>query len=764
MKNEQIEKLYKENYSKICAFCYSVLRNKADAEDASSETFAKAYKAIHKSEVQKNSHLAWLYVIAKNVIKDKYRLSSSKNEVQMIYEDFEDDGDFVKDLENKDELASLESRFAKLTTEQREALILRYIDELEYTEISLIMNKSVNAVKLLVSKSLKKLRADESNIATKLAAVVPVFVMGNLNNILLFNNTIMMTGIGAWWAGLSGAVKAVIVTTSILAIGGVSAGSAVLVSSNLSSAPKDSVVTTPSVTVTTIMNTTTVPADWQSYTSKIGDIEIKFPADWYIYSATQKHMDCYPSEVKDIPACKNGSVSSEQIILSNHAKYNPKNETNTKELISIDIPRAQGPFTDSPNSVEKSLSKWLKFNNIDYDLVYQGDLNDQKSNIDFQIRDSSTKSAYLNAGQSSPFLNFSINGDVTGENFGVTEKIIQSIKTVSQSNPYLSGWISEQNNNFGITYKLPGTVYYVPFNSTYSEKYIIDGSDPAVTVINNEKHIGPCDRVSDGEIQTCPTGNSGNGSETFDYYPSFIHRSAPQSKIASYELFSLPYYEYYPCNYIYYPDGKSSPPLDPTKDVGIRYDSDITILGQKYRVAIHYIISNNQTCDITLFKSANEEDVRVPLQKSQWKYLEIRPILFLKDTATPNASEGLSSSARKILESITYISPLNQQMYDLLKGTFTWSLPNTGDSTLSCSDGTISSGKIIEMLNTDPKTISASYNYAKSQLESNGWKQCDSNTGASSSYLTYKKNNKLTKITLSGSASNLYTSIEYEIE
>ena len=78
-KKQLIEKLYKENYSRISSYCYLKLCNKSDVEEVVSDTFFKAFIALSEKNSEFNSYTAWLYTIARNTIYDKSKSYAFKN-------------------------------------------------------------------------------------------------------------------------------------------------------------------------------------------------------------------------------------------------------------------------------------------------------------------------------------------------------------------------------------------------------------------------------------------------------------------------------------------------------------------------------------------------------------------------------------------------------------------------------------------------------------------------------------------------------------
>src|SRR5207253_4207019 len=61
----QFERLYRKHAAAVYRYAYAVLRNQADAEDATQTTLMNAYRAIERGERPEKPH-NWLIAIAHN--------------------------------------------------------------------------------------------------------------------------------------------------------------------------------------------------------------------------------------------------------------------------------------------------------------------------------------------------------------------------------------------------------------------------------------------------------------------------------------------------------------------------------------------------------------------------------------------------------------------------------------------------------------------------------------------------------------------------
>lgn len=156
--------LCKMFYERIFNYIYYKTRNKADAEDLTSEVFIKMAESINS---QNGDFKAWLYKIAQNKVIDYYRHISSRKENLLDYEiskigekKFEPDDPFIKE--------NIKNAITKLTEEQQDVIILRFAESYKISEIAEILDKSVEAVKSLqfrAVESLKKILSVKSEVA-----------------------------------------------------------------------------------------------------------------------------------------------------------------------------------------------------------------------------------------------------------------------------------------------------------------------------------------------------------------------------------------------------------------------------------------------------------------------------------------------------------------------------------------------------------------------------------------------------------------------
>lgn len=143
-------------YSRIYGYIYYRVNHREDTEDLTSEVVLKAMRALR---TQHGNFNAWLYKIAKNAIIDFYRRRGVRSEVSLsdLNHEIPDDATRVSEIVLTKE--RLRKGLQYLTEEQRQVILLKFIEGYTNKEIAQIIGKSTGAVKLLQFRALKSLRA-----------------------------------------------------------------------------------------------------------------------------------------------------------------------------------------------------------------------------------------------------------------------------------------------------------------------------------------------------------------------------------------------------------------------------------------------------------------------------------------------------------------------------------------------------------------------------------------------------------------------------
>lgn len=151
------EELIKRYYTSILYYCKRHCFHLEKAEDLTQETFLKLFKNLSGYK-GKRKFKAYLYTIANHLCIDesrKMQVYPLENE-----EEIRDASDEMRRIEDKSEINYL---LNSLSPEQREAVILRFGEQLAFREIAKVMGCNIRTAQSRVRNALKIMRKEQEN-------------------------------------------------------------------------------------------------------------------------------------------------------------------------------------------------------------------------------------------------------------------------------------------------------------------------------------------------------------------------------------------------------------------------------------------------------------------------------------------------------------------------------------------------------------------------------------------------------------------------
>lgn len=152
--DDVLEKIIRKYYDAIFLYCCHHVESRAVAEDLCQDTFVsfiEHYAKYHHIGKAKQ----YLYTIAKNKCRDYYR-----KHTPMILAEIPERGT----EENIEESAVIKQLVLSLPEEFREAVILRYFQNLRYADIAAVLEISPSLAKYRVKKGLERLCEMEGGV------------------------------------------------------------------------------------------------------------------------------------------------------------------------------------------------------------------------------------------------------------------------------------------------------------------------------------------------------------------------------------------------------------------------------------------------------------------------------------------------------------------------------------------------------------------------------------------------------------------------
>ncbi len=151
--------LYERYVFKVFRHVYYLTSDVHTAEDLTAQTFLKALEAIHRYEIRGVPFLAWLLRIAYNLTVNHKKIRSNGNaplpdavEVEGIRYSPE------ASCEAKADGERVWEGVRTLRGDQRQVIVMRFVDGLSYPDIAQVLGKSIGAVRVIQYRALCALR------------------------------------------------------------------------------------------------------------------------------------------------------------------------------------------------------------------------------------------------------------------------------------------------------------------------------------------------------------------------------------------------------------------------------------------------------------------------------------------------------------------------------------------------------------------------------------------------------------------------------
>lgn len=155
---EHFVDIYDQYSDKIFRHLFFRTGDREKALELMQETFTKTYVSLQKGT--KIEHIqAFLYRVASNLLIDnlkKQKISS----LEQLQEDqgFQPSIDDTVEIKAKIDAEKALLNLKKLPNHYREIIILRYVDQLEISEIAAIINDNDNSVRVKIHRAINQLR------------------------------------------------------------------------------------------------------------------------------------------------------------------------------------------------------------------------------------------------------------------------------------------------------------------------------------------------------------------------------------------------------------------------------------------------------------------------------------------------------------------------------------------------------------------------------------------------------------------------------
>lgn len=147
--------LYQQTRSAVYTYTLSLLRNQADANDATQDTYLKIRAAAHLYRSE-GKPMAWILTIARNICLMKMRQQKHYASFELEEDAPALDFDQIEDLEDR---VVLETAFRVLSKEECQVVFLHAVTGYKHRQISELLQMPLSTVLSKYNRGLKKLRS-----------------------------------------------------------------------------------------------------------------------------------------------------------------------------------------------------------------------------------------------------------------------------------------------------------------------------------------------------------------------------------------------------------------------------------------------------------------------------------------------------------------------------------------------------------------------------------------------------------------------------
>lgn len=142
-------------YQRCLRFAVHMLGNREDGEEAAQDAFVRAYRTLHAYE-HRDRFEAWLFKILVNRCR-----STAVSRNRRAHEPLEE-GTPEPPREARDPLLERNIRraLARLSPDQREAFVLKFVEEMTYEEMADLTGADVSALKMRVLRAREQMKKE----------------------------------------------------------------------------------------------------------------------------------------------------------------------------------------------------------------------------------------------------------------------------------------------------------------------------------------------------------------------------------------------------------------------------------------------------------------------------------------------------------------------------------------------------------------------------------------------------------------------------
>ena len=142
---------------KVFSQAFRILGDRAEAEDVVQEAMLKLWKIAPEWRQGEAKVSTWLYRIVANLCTDRLRKRRRNDSLDTVAEPEDGTASVTEQMQRKSRSDALGAALDELPDRQKQAVVLRHLDELSNPEIADVMGVGVGAVENLIARGKRAL-------------------------------------------------------------------------------------------------------------------------------------------------------------------------------------------------------------------------------------------------------------------------------------------------------------------------------------------------------------------------------------------------------------------------------------------------------------------------------------------------------------------------------------------------------------------------------------------------------------------------------
>jgi len=154
------EALYRKYVAQVYSFALYELRDPHAAEDLTAQVFLRALGGLpgfrEQGEAPASSFRVWLFQICRHAVSNERRRARRHPEASLdLALEVPSAHDVQAEALDREQLARAWEHIDRLPTERRQALVLRFVEEMSTREIGEVLGRSEGATRVLIHRALQ---------------------------------------------------------------------------------------------------------------------------------------------------------------------------------------------------------------------------------------------------------------------------------------------------------------------------------------------------------------------------------------------------------------------------------------------------------------------------------------------------------------------------------------------------------------------------------------------------------------------------------